>query len=188
LPLEDIVQEGNVDLLKAAARFDPDRGCRLATYAAYWIRAEIRDYVVRDYRIVRLGSSKSERRAMRLYRRTRENLREGMAQLNRNGMKRVALYGVGEAAELAYLTLREFGLEPVGIFAREAGGQFLGFPVRSVTELVEEDFDGVVVATFERPEQHAAELERLGVPREKFLTLRRLASPAPSTNGGEERA
>jgi len=124
--------------------------------------------------------------SLRLYRRTRENLREGMAQLHRNGMKRVALYGVGEATELAYLTLREFGLEPVGIFAREAGGQFLGFPVRSVAELAEEDFDGIVVATFERPEQHVAEIERLGVPREKFLTLRRLASPAPSTNGGEE--
>src|SRR5262249_28978801 len=62
LPLEDIVQEGNIGLLKAAERFDPDRGCRLATYAAYWIRAEIREYVARGYRIVRLGSSKSERR------------------------------------------------------------------------------------------------------------------------------
>jgi len=72
LPLEDIVQEGNIGLLKAAERFDPDRGCRLATYAAYWIRAEIREYVVRDYRIVRLGSSKGERRALRIYRRTRE--------------------------------------------------------------------------------------------------------------------
>lgn len=72
LPLEDIVQEGNIGLLKAAVRFDPDRGCRLATYAAYWIRAEIRDFVVRQYRIVRLGSSKSERRALRIYRRTHE--------------------------------------------------------------------------------------------------------------------
>jgi RNA polymerase sigma-32 factor len=72
LPLEDIVQEGNIGLLKAAARFDPDRACRLATYAAYWIRAEIREYVARGYRIVRLGSSKSERRALRIYRRTRE--------------------------------------------------------------------------------------------------------------------
>src|SRR5689334_13402704 len=57
LPLEDVVQEGNIGLLKAAERFDPDRGCRLATYAAYWIRAEIREYVARGYRIVRLGSS-----------------------------------------------------------------------------------------------------------------------------------
>src|SRR5262245_14961304 len=61
LPMEDIVQEGNIGLLKAAERFDPDRGCRLATYAAYWIRAEIREYVARGYRIVRPGSSTSER-------------------------------------------------------------------------------------------------------------------------------
>ncbi len=72
LPLEDIVQEGNIGLLKAVERFDPDRSCRLATYAAYWIRAEIREYVARGYRIVRLGSSKGERRALRIYRRTRE--------------------------------------------------------------------------------------------------------------------
>lgn len=68
VPMEDIVQEGNIGLLKAAQRFDPERECRLATYAAYWIRAEIREYVVRGYRIVRLGSSKSERRALRAYR------------------------------------------------------------------------------------------------------------------------
>ncbi len=72
LPLEDIVQEGNIGLLKAAERFDPERGCRLATYAAYWIRAEIREYVVRGYRIVRLGTSKGERRALRIYRKTHE--------------------------------------------------------------------------------------------------------------------
>lgn len=72
IPAEDIIQEGNIGLLKAADRFDPERGCRLVTYAAYWIRAEIRDYVVRAYRIVRLGASKNERRALRLYRKTRE--------------------------------------------------------------------------------------------------------------------
>jgi hypothetical protein len=66
----------------------------------------------------------------------------------------------------------------VGIFAREAGGHFLGFPVRAVAELAEEECDGIVVATFERPEQHVAELAALGLPQEKFLTLRRLATPA----------
>lgn len=69
IPLEDLIQQGNLGLLKAAERFDPDQGCRLVTYAAYWIRAEIRDYVVRHYRIVRLGSTRTERRAMRAYRR-----------------------------------------------------------------------------------------------------------------------
>ena len=72
IPIEDLVQEGNIGLLKAAERFDPTRGCRLVTYAAYWIRAEIREHVARGYRIVRLGSSKSERRVLRLFRRTHE--------------------------------------------------------------------------------------------------------------------
>jgi RNA polymerase sigma-32 factor len=79
IPLEDIVQQGNLGLLKAAAKFDPDRECRLATYAAYWIRAEIREYVVRGYRVVRLGTTKAERRALRLYRKTRENDAETLA-------------------------------------------------------------------------------------------------------------
>jgi RNA polymerase sigma-32 factor len=73
IPVEDLVQQGNRGLLKAAAKFDPGRECRLATYAAYWIRAEIRDYVVRGYRVVRLGTTKSERRALRTYRTTRES-------------------------------------------------------------------------------------------------------------------
>jgi DNA-binding MarR family transcriptional regulator len=121
--------------------------------------------------------------SLRLYRRTRENLRETLARLSDRGIQRIALYGVGEAAELAYLTLRELGLEPVGVFAAEGGGRFLGFPVRPAGELVPGDVDGVIVATFDRPEQHVAALARLGVPRDKCLTLRRLAGP-----NGHERA
>lgn len=68
-PFEDLVQQGNIGLLQAAERFDPARGTRLATFANYWIRAEIRDYVTRNYRIVRLGTSKAERRAVRFFRR-----------------------------------------------------------------------------------------------------------------------
>ena len=71
VPLEDIIQQGNLGLLKAANKFDPDKECRLATYAAYWIRAEIREYVVRAFRVVRLGTTKSERRALRAFRRTK---------------------------------------------------------------------------------------------------------------------
>ncbi len=72
IPLEDLIQQGNLGLLKGAIRFEPERECRLITYAVYWIRAEIRDYVVRGYRVVRIGGSKGERRALRAYRRTRE--------------------------------------------------------------------------------------------------------------------
>ncbi len=80
VPLEDLIQQGNLGLLKAAERYDPDKGCRLITYAAYWIRAEIRDYVVRGYRIVRLGTTRTERRAMRAYRRQDVKSAEELAE------------------------------------------------------------------------------------------------------------
>lgn len=89
VPMEDIVQQGNLGLLKAVARFDPERGCRLVTYAAYWIRAEIREYVVRAYRMVRLGTTKGERRALRAYRKTRESDPEVLAEMS--GLKREAI-------------------------------------------------------------------------------------------------
>jgi RNA polymerase sigma-32 factor len=81
-PIEDLVQEGNIGLLKAVEHFDPSRGVRLATYARFWIRAEIREYVARQYRIVRLGASKGERRALRLYRKTREQRPEVLAAMS----------------------------------------------------------------------------------------------------------
>jgi RNA polymerase sigma-32 factor len=82
LPLEDLTQQGALGLLRAAAKFDPSRECRLATYAAYWVRAEIRDYVVRGYRVVRLGTTKAERRALRAYRKTRETDPRALAEVS----------------------------------------------------------------------------------------------------------
>jgi DNA-binding MarR family transcriptional regulator len=118
--------------------------------------------------------------SLNLFRRTRETLRGALALLVGQGMKRIALYGPGEAAELAYLTLKEFGLEPVGIFALSAGGEFLGYPVQAARELRTEDIDAVIVATFERPEADVEALVRGGLPPAKCLTLRRLA---PAGNG-----
>src|SRR5262245_50054378 len=88
--------------------------------------------------------------SLRLYRRARQRLRESLGRLSERGAKRIALYGLGEAAELAYLTLKELGLEPIGIFAQRSDGQFLGFPTRSIAELNGNQFDVVVIATFER--------------------------------------
>lgn len=80
VPLEDLIQQGNLGLLRAAQKFDGEKNCRLITYAVYWIRAEIRDYVVRGYRIVRLGTTRSERRAMRAYRKTAIGSPEELAE------------------------------------------------------------------------------------------------------------
>lgn len=68
VPLDDLVQQGNIGLLKAIAHYDPSHQSTLRSYASYWIKAEIRDYVMRCYRIVRLGTTRTERRALRAYR------------------------------------------------------------------------------------------------------------------------
>lgn len=91
VPLEDIIQQGNLGLLRAAKKFDPTKECRLATYAVYWIRAEIREYVVRGYRVVRLGTTKGERRALRAYRTTRESDPEKLAAVSGLTPERVSL-------------------------------------------------------------------------------------------------
>jgi DNA-binding MarR family transcriptional regulator len=114
--------------------------------------------------------------SLKLYRRARQTLAESLGALRDRGLKRLALYGTGEPAELAYLTLRELGLEPIGVYARADGGEFLGFPVRRVSELAGEDVDAVVVATFEAPQPYVAELGALGITADKIVTLRRTAA------------
>ena len=61
LPIADVIQEGHVGLLEAAARFDPDREVRFSTYATWWIRAAIQDYVLRNWSIVRGGTSSTQK-------------------------------------------------------------------------------------------------------------------------------
>lgn len=62
LPLADLVQEGNIGLLKAVSRFSPEGGARLASFAAYWIRAEIHEFVLRNWRIVKVATTKAQRK------------------------------------------------------------------------------------------------------------------------------
>jgi len=62
LPEEDLIQEGTLGLMHAVKRFDPDRGFRLKTYASYWIRASIHDFILRSWSIVKMGTNKLQRR------------------------------------------------------------------------------------------------------------------------------
>jgi RNA polymerase sigma-32 factor len=62
LPHADLIQEGNVGLMKAVKRFDPDRGVRLVSFAVHWIRAEIHEYILRNWRMVKVATTKAQRK------------------------------------------------------------------------------------------------------------------------------
>ena len=62
LPLNDLIQEGNVGLMKAVKRFDPKMGVRLVSFAVHWIKSEIHEFVIRNWRIVKVATTKAQRK------------------------------------------------------------------------------------------------------------------------------
>jgi hypothetical protein len=118
--------------------------------------------------------------SLHLYGEVRQHLREAMHDCAAAG-KRVAIYGSGEAAELAYLSLKESGLEPVAIFDQDGAHEFLGMPVRPVAEHTTVEYDLMIVATLDPSGQSAVDLQQVGVPREKQFPLRKQPEPAPKS-------
>ena len=74
LPVGDLVQEGNVGLMKAVKRFDPSLNVRLVSFAVHWIRAEIHEYVLRNWRLVKIATTKAQRKLFFNLRRMKKNL------------------------------------------------------------------------------------------------------------------
>src|SRR5215217_8759454 len=62
LPQADLIQEGNVGLMKAVKRYDPNRGVRLVSFAVHWIRAEIHEHILRNWRVVKIATTKAKRK------------------------------------------------------------------------------------------------------------------------------
>ena len=74
LPLIDLIQEGNIGLMKAVKRYDPEHGVRLVSYAVHWIKAEIYDYVLKNWRIVKVATTKAQRKLFFNLRKSKERL------------------------------------------------------------------------------------------------------------------
>ena len=98
LPLADLIQEGNVGLMKAVKRFDHERDVRLVSFAVHWIKAEIYDYVVRNWRMVKVATTKAQRKLF-------FNLRKNRARLGM--MKEAEVEKMATALDVKPETVRE---------------------------------------------------------------------------------
>ena len=86
LPHADLIQEGNIGLMKAVKRFDPDRGVRLVSFAIHWVKAEIHEYILRNWRLVKVATTKAQRKLFFNLR----SMKKGLGPLSREDIERVA--------------------------------------------------------------------------------------------------
>ena len=109
------------------------------------------------------------------YRDARQHLSESLAGMNG---RRIAIYGVGDVAELVYLLVRQMGAEPVAIFDQQGGAPFLGYQVRPVSDHDQVSYDVLIVTVLERPAATRKQLAAVGVPSDKTLMLHRQSLPS----------
>ena len=114
LPQADLIQEGNIGLMKAVKRFDPERGVRLVSFAVHWIRAEMHEFILRNWRIVKIATTKAQRKLFFNLR----SMKPGLNTLGGEEVKAVARQlGVNpeEVVEMeTRLGGKDIALEPLG--------------------------------------------------------------------------
>jgi RNA polymerase sigma-32 factor len=113
LPMGDLVQEGNVGLMKAVKRFDPEVGVRLVSFAVHWIRAEIHEYVLRNWRLVKVATTKAQRKLFFNLRKSKKNLGWLSAEETRTVAKELGVT-VAEVSQMEQrLAARDVAFDPV---------------------------------------------------------------------------
>ena len=112
LPHADLIQEGNIGLMKAVKRFDPERGVRLVSFAIHWIKAEIHEYILRNWRLVKIATTKAQRKLFFNLRSLKSGLHT-MGPDEVNGMARQLNVKPAEVVEMeTRLSGQDVALEP----------------------------------------------------------------------------
>jgi len=152
LPHADLIQEGNVGLMKAVKRFDPERGVRLASFAIHWIKAEIHEYILRNWRMVKIATTKAQRKLFFNLR----SMKPTTAALTRKEIRQVAETLNVKESEVVEMEQRLQGgdvpLEP----SPDDGGEDKVTPIAYLTDAAEGPAE-----LFEREEGESLKAEGL---------------------------
>ena len=196
LPLGDVVQEGNVGLMKAVKRFDPDVGVRLVSFAVHWIRAEIHEYVLRNWRLVKVATTKAQRKLFFNLRSLKQNLgtmgtaevqamakqlgvksQEVVEMETRLGGQDIALEPVGEQDEDSYAPIAYLAAddgEPAQMLEQEQTARLRGEGLEKALASLDPRSRRIIEARW-LSEQHAATLHDLaaefGVSAERIRQI-----------------
>ncbi len=173
LPVSDLIQEGNIGLMKAVRHFDPEVGGRLAAFAVHWIKAEIHDYVIKNWRVVKVATTKAQRK---LFFKLRQN-KKHLGWFNESERDAVASDLGVNASDVAEMETRlagqDIGYDPDGDDADSARGGALA-PAAYL-----EDENSNFAQAFEQSDYQSWELKRLALAlqeldeRSRYIIKRR---------------
>ncbi|HEY2627748.1 MAG TPA: RNA polymerase sigma factor RpoH [Usitatibacter sp.] len=179
LPQPDLIQEGNIGLMKAVKRFDPERGVRLASFAIHWIKAEIHEYILRNWRLVKIATTKAQRKLFFNLR----SMKKSSAALTRKEIKQVAETLNVKESDVIEMEQRlqggDVSLEPMA----DDGEDFVAAPIAYLAEPSEGPAE-----TFERAQAEGnrsagltTALESLDERSRRIILARWLAETDPKT-------
>ena len=181
LPIGEVISEGNIGLMRAVQKFDPDRGFRLATYAMWWIRAQIQEYILRSWSLVKIGTTAAQKKLF-------FNLRRLKGEINAIDGGNLNAEQVSQIAERLGVDDREV----VQMEGRLSGDQSLNAPLKAGDDgdgggewqdWLEDEADSPEVQIAEHDEHDArrkvllAAMSGLNEREREILTARRLADP-----------
>lgn len=180
IKMADLIQEGNIGLMKAVQKFDPDKGIRLISYAVWWIRAYIQNYILKSWSLVKLGTTQAQRKLFFSLARTRrelEKLGEGDTVVNAEDIAKKLHVKPTEVREMEQrMGGRDLSLDaPMG---DDGGNSHVDFVVSQTVsqddELGEKEEAGLI------NERVKVALQRLD-PRERYIIQQRVMNERPMT-------
>ena len=151
LPHADLIQEGNIGLMKAVKRFDPDRGVRLVSFAMHWIKAEIHEYILKNWRLVKIATTKAQRKLF-------FNLRSIKAALAQDADSPQGFHTLG-AAEVKAVAKR-LGVKPAEVIEMETRLTGSDVSLEPISDDDEDSYAPIAYLTADRSVEPSAVLER----------------------------